>query len=350
METEFIPPEIPTEQILLGVIIVVLLIVLLVALAILYNQRKGQRIKNNRPRGQENTPVMAALGVTSTTSPKPATSVTTGTSNMLDSVGTVRKRPNLKNQLGLLLAIHNIVLESNGQRMDPRLFEHNRWTTLAYNLLYQICKNKNETPNVSNAINTMDSLNLLDVNELAELSNPKNENATVMTYILKQNGFSEDDTKRAIDLFAHMGAGIKNNYNGNLQNGLRSTGDLMRKSYVNTFRCEALTDEQLSYGISYWLQDIFNFPMSSEDQYIREFCNKNGVSLQDLLKAVDEQGLNISIVEDLFKNYHDSFEKILLEMDNIPPDKIPPTTGDEEKDWYARAEIAINNLLSSQKA
>ena len=179
------------------------------------------------------------------------------------------------------------------------MYETDRWAELIFCLLNQY--NLQDAEATRMTVNSLQYLGLLEIDKLAALETIGDDHAVVLTYILKQHGFSEKDVPRAVRLLCQVASVIKKGYDGKIQRYLRRQGEVMRDELVNAFGHESLSTEQLRYAISHWLQNALSLPVSLEHQAVREFCSKNGVTLEDLLRTADELNLNIALVDDLLE-------------------------------------------------
>lgn len=188
--------------------------------------------------------------------------------------------------------------------------ENDRWAELIFCLLNQY---GDEDPQpVRTAVSSLGYLGLLDPDKLSLMNVPGDENAVVVTFVLKQHGFSNDDARRAAALLARVAAVIQKEWGGKIQRYLRRHGEMMRDELTKAFAGESLTDEQLRYAVSHWLQNALSLPVSLEHQAVVEFCRRNQASLADLTQAADELNLNIALVDDL------------LEFDRQAAETAPP--------------------------
>ncbi len=179
------------------------------------------------------------------------------------------------------------------------MYETDRWAELIFCLLNQY--NQRNTDSTRMAVSTLQYLGLLESEKLAVLEIPCNEDVVIVTYVLRKHGFSEEDIQRAVKLLAQVAKMIQKDYEGKIQRYLRHHGQVIRDELVNAFSGESLTTEQLRYAISHWLQNVLSLPVSLEHQAVIEFCNRNGVTLEDLMWASDELNLNTALVDDLLE-------------------------------------------------
>jgi hypothetical protein len=179
------------------------------------------------------------------------------------------------------------------------MYETDRCAELIFCLLNQY--NPQHTEATRMAVSSIQYLGLLEIDKLALLEAPGNEDVVVLTYILQQHGFSRESAHHAVRLLAQVAKVMQRDYGGKVQRYLRRQGEIMRDELVKAFGGESLTTEQLRYAISHWLQNALSLPISLEHQAVTEFCKKNGVALEDLLRAADELNLNIALVDDLLE-------------------------------------------------
>jgi len=109
---------------------------------------------------------------------------------------------NLKEQLQQLFERHESHLGAYAW-----LYETDRWAELIFCLLNQCTQQEPEL--TRQAVDTLQYLNLLQIDKLTFLERPAHENAVVLAYVLKLHGFSEEDTQRAISLLAQVAKAIQ---------------------------------------------------------------------------------------------------------------------------------------------
>ena len=179
------------------------------------------------------------------------------------------------------------------------MYETDRWSELVFCLLNQCVK---QDPEITRqAVDMLQYLDLLQIDNLAVLDEATHENRVVGAYVLKRHGFSQKDAQLAVSLLAEAAKAIKRDYAGKLQLCLRRHGMSIRDELVNAFCGKSLGEEQLRYAISHWLQNALSIPVSLQHQAVIEFCRRNGVALEDLLRASDELNLNTALVDDLLE-------------------------------------------------
>jgi hypothetical protein len=177
--------------------------------------------------------------------------------------------------------------------------ENARWTELVFCLLHQCSDVDSEYTRA--AVTMLQDLDLLDVNKLIFLDDTTSENTITFFTILKHHGFSESATQRAAKVLFGAANVVNTQYNGKIQRYLRQHGQIMRDELVDSFADSILTKPQLEYAIGHWLQNVLNLPISLETKAVREFCEKNKISIEDLLQASDVLNINVAIVDDLLE-------------------------------------------------
>lgn len=191
--------------------------------------------------------------------------------------------------------------EQYGSILSPYAWasETARWTELVFCLLHQCSDVDSEYTRA--AVTMLQDLDLLEVDKLVRLDDTTNENTITFATILKQHGFSEAATQHAAKVLFGAANIVKTHYNGKIQRYLRQHGQIMRDELVDSFADSILTKPQLEYAIVHWLQNTVNLPISLESKAVREFCEKNKVSIEDLLQACDALDINVAIVDDLLE-------------------------------------------------
>jgi hypothetical protein len=93
---------------------------------------------------------------------------------------------------------------------------------------------------------------------------------------------------------------IRKRYPKGLPSFLRSHGDRMVKELSQLLRKSGVSLEQANRIATVWLQNSANMPvLSASDPHIKAFCEKNHVSLAELLSLADDLGLNVAYLDDV---------------------------------------------------
>lgn len=192
--------------------------------------------------------------------------------------------------------------EEYGQFLAPYLWasESDRWAELVLCLLHQCFAGEPGT-NIRQAVTLLQDLNLLEVDRLVGLHDPTSQSTITFVYILKQQGFSDAAIRRATKVLSDAATIVKTRYDSKIQRYLRRHAQIMRDELVSVFGDLNLTKEQLQYAIVHWLQNVLSLPLSLESPAVIEFCEKNGVSIDDLMHACDSLDINAAIVDDLLE-------------------------------------------------
>lgn len=192
------------------------------------------------------------------------------------------------------------------------MFEIDRWEELVFCLLNQC--HENDPENTRTAIGVLKNLGLLEIDRMTSMNKHDSEAAIVTGYTLKQYAFSEKESNRAVMLLSQIARFIKHGYNGRMQLYLRRHGEAMRDELTLAFRGESLSDSQLRFAVTQWLQNALFLPISLEHPAVVEFCKQNEVTLKELVKAADELNLNLALLDDMLELEQKS--KIITKRDS----------------------------------
>jgi hypothetical protein len=208
--------------------------------------------------------------------------------------------------MNLQKQIHELY-EQYRSLLEPYLWasEDDRWAEFVFCLLHQCYDD--DPDSVRLAVAMLQDLNLLEVNRLLCLNDPTHQNTITLTYILKQYGFPDAAARRSIKVLYDAAKIVRTHFSGRIQRYLRQHGQTMRDELVSVFNGVNLPKGQLKYAVTHWLQNGLSLPISLESKAVREFCQKNKVSMDDLAKACDTLGINLAIVDDILelsKNYN----------------------------------------------
>lgn len=177
--------------------------------------------------------------------------------------------------------------------------EADRWAELAFCLLNQLTDLEPEQ--VRMIVNRLQDLGVLRIVALAGDGPEYQETRTVLAYVLKRYGFSDQDAERGVQLLTHVAQHVQRDYAGKIQGFLRRHAKMMRDELLETLKDPALGDRELRYAITLWLQNAVSLPISLESSAVVKFCQDNEAAPEDLWKAADGLDLNLALVDDLIE-------------------------------------------------
>jgi hypothetical protein len=182
--------------------------------------------------------------------------------------------------------------------------EAERWGELVFCLLSLCTK---QDPQVSRtAVQTLQTLGLLEPNTLASVSKGRGDPAVVLSFVLRQCGFEPAEAEKAVTLLADAAEGVRRVYGGKIQRCLRVYGAQMREGMLGTLKSDAVTEDQLRYALTLWLQNALSLPLSLEHEAVKHFCEASGATIEDLQRASDALDLNLALVDDLLDMARDA--------------------------------------------
>jgi hypothetical protein len=189
----------------------------------------------------------------------------------------------------------------------PWLWERDRWKELAFALVARVTQTPAET--VRKAIDHLNDLGLLDITELANI--PANEQAATNRHaihileLLTEMGFSSEDTERTLFVLSEAASGFQESFGGKVQKYLRTHGELMLRDVGKHFQFTSLSDEDVRFVFTFWLQSVADMPVALLDESVDALTKKYGLSPSDLVDAADELDLNVALLDDFVRMYLD---------------------------------------------
>lgn len=188
-----------------------------------------------------------------------------------------------------------------------------RWYELVFCLLSEIVRDYIPRDKVRQATRLLVSLELLDVEVLAELGNTgKFPNGSpelkLMSDILQRTGFDAESTSIAVKTVCEAADSIQKQYDARPQRYLRYYGELMLNEIGNHFDFSSLSDNAVRRAFSLWFQNVLNMPVSASAPSVLQFCDRFHTSIDELIDAADRHGINLAIVDDLIEVYMESEE------------------------------------------
>ena len=192
------------------------------------------------------------------------------------------------------------LIVSHGSKLSdqyPWVWEHDRWKELVFCLLTRISTKDHEELHL--ICDNLHTLGLLDISALAEIDHPNDQLSVLITDFLLQHEFSKKEADRAIVSMSEVANGLKKYYKGKIQEYLRSYGLLLLEDVPKKFQFTSLSNEDVEFAFTYWLQNVMNMPLSLKDPTLLEFSQSTGLHLDELLQAADDLGINTAILDDL---------------------------------------------------
>ena len=177
--------------------------------------------------------------------------------------------------------------------------EDDRWTELVFCLLNQC--SPNDPDGVRSALAILGDLKLLDPTALLHLDDPDGHESIMFSHVLGKNGFSKEDAQRAAKLLRAAAEVTNEQYGGKIQRFLREHGKQMRDELMDTFSALDLTEPQLHYALTHWLQNVLSLPITLESEAVRKYCAVNNIAVDELVRICDDLGVNPAVVDDLLE-------------------------------------------------
>lgn len=190
--------------------------------------------------------------------------------------------------------------------------ESDRWYELVFALLIHVCDQPGEelcrierANEIRKLVNYLGNLDHLQIGQLARISitedrvDSTDDEAKKILAILRNKGISDEEALRALTLLCQIARGLEANYEGKIQRYLRAYGEAMLKDIPQTLSLTGISNDDIRHVFVYWLQSVANMPLSLIDSQLEAFCQKHGITTNDLFQAADKLDVNFSIVDDL---------------------------------------------------
>ena len=191
--------------------------------------------------------------------------------------------------------------------------ENKRWVELVFALLTRVSKKPEDR--IRDTIEELDALNLLGVEELAEISetddgiNLDYPYARRIVECLSESGFTEEESKSSILAMYEAAKSLKKHHNGKIQEYLRVYGQRMIDELSHNFSFSKMNEEDVKYAFTYWLQNILNMPVNLRTEGIEKFCERLQITYEDLLKVADTLNINFALLDDMIDQHIRGLEK-----------------------------------------
>ena len=207
----------------------------------------------------------------------------------------------------------------------PWFSEEDRWTELAFSILAASVNRPQAV--VRDLVGAMASLELLEIDRLASLSNGEKANlddpfAHRITDLMEEYGTDPAEARRATTALSEFASGLSNHFEGKAQRYLRRYGELMLDELADWFDFTTLDDAAVGGVFTYWLQNTLGMPLSLVDDDVAAFCKEFGVTPADLLAAADELDMNFALVDDVAQA-HMVARRFVTESEGREDDSAP---------------------------
>jgi len=177
----------------------------------------------------------------------------------------------------------------------PWISEDDRWIELVFSVLSRVAHDVPERE-VRRAINRLANLGLLAIRDLASTSDVRSQRIGIL---LREHGFKESEATRGLTLVSALASGFQKQFGGKVQLYLRHHGEMMLDDVDKLFDVPSSDRSALASAYTYWLQNALSMPLSLVDQTMWTFCEKNGVTPEELIAAADDLNINIAFLDDL---------------------------------------------------
>jgi hypothetical protein len=174
------------------------------------------------------------------------------------------------------------------------LWETKRWHELVFCLLATITDPEMSPENIREVVRMLDWANLLDLQTLATLNPSVNEidaaHPVVVTIatILKNSGFTTEESQTAIATICEAAAGFEEKYEGKVQKYFRQYGTLMLDEIAQNFSFSYLTSNTARKAFAIWLQNTLNMPLPSCDPLSEQVYELLKIDYDSLVKVADK--------------------------------------------------------------
>jgi hypothetical protein len=189
----------------------------------------------------------------------------------------------------------------------PWLSETDRWNELVFAILTQIIGGPES--DIRDITLLLSDLALLHIPALAELHSDEAtiDRATVparrILEVLDEVGIQPEQAFQALTAIVEAAYGLQTHFHGKLQRYLRHYGELMLAELKQSFQFSTLSDAQVGFAFTYWLQNVLAMPLSLFDADVQAFCQLYGLQPEALIAEADKLDINLGLMDDLIRNH-----------------------------------------------
>jgi hypothetical protein len=180
----------------------------------------------------------------------------------------------------------------------PWLSEHDRWLELVFSMLASSSNLPEER--VRELVSQLDALGLMSI---AEIGNTPDSEAWEQHCVEIATSFDIDEAnaKQGLAMVRTAAQSLSSSYGGKLQRLLRICGERFLQELQDSLDLKKFDEAQTRLALTYWLQNALNIPLSLADKSMIAFAEKHGLSLDQILDAADNLGINVALVDDLVR-------------------------------------------------
>ncbi len=204
----------------------------------------------------------------------------------------------------LSLTDHLLLLEAYFQpelSEMPWASEDDRWAELVFCLLYE-ANGQADAAIARSAVMTLRYLGLASLESLADIgaaekeATSRSESGAAVAEILLRHGF--EDPEAAVRTLSRAARSVKEAW-GQVQVFLYNQGQAMLDELAQAISSDDAPEDTVRAAGALWLQNTLNLPVMVERPAITSLRSRYGASLEELMDAADQVGLNVAILDDL---------------------------------------------------
>ena len=175
--------------------------------------------------------------------------------------------------------------------------EDERWSELVFCLFNAFTDDAVKSREL---VEALEQLAVIDPKSLARARDKGSPTGTVVRFASGRTGLAEADIEGAVQLVANVATVVLDRYDGKVQRYLRGWAGAILDDMEALFGLAGL-DGQLRRGMTHWLQNATNMPVSVDNSLVDEFCRQRGVTAHDLEAAADRIGYNVALIDDVIR-------------------------------------------------
>ncbi len=209
------------------------------------------------------------------------------------------QRPDVRREIAAIYHFYRSQLPAAASRWED---ERDRWHELAFAAIAETSGlSISQSRKVADGLT---SLNLLTMSGCLDAS--KNTGAVArlpaLTEALREAGSSEASIQQTISVLIDLAVGVERSF-GKLQKMLRTAGEKMLTTLNDSIATSAIDEVRKSRIFTMWLQNVLELPLSMThaDPALVGFCERQGVSVHNLIEIADEADINLPLLDSLIR-------------------------------------------------
>jgi len=180
------------------------------------------------------------------------------------------------------------------------VWEHDRWKELVFAIIAKSCRCGDRHARV--LTEQLDALGLLSIPLLAGATTSGDAGHLARAReieLLEESGCSASDAAATLGSIIEAARFFATTYQGRVQKLFRKVGETLLAELKRGIAFSNLSSSDADYVMVHWMQNVLGLPLSLRDEQVAQFASDHALSVDGLIEAADEMGVNMAFLDDL---------------------------------------------------